>query len=640
MTPLLVPKPSRLSVQKGFLQLDNETMIAIPAADKESLFRIAEKLQQAVHQWTTGKSSIVLQHSLQESTVQFQRLPLEHAQAYHLSIAENGILISYSEPEGALYAVSTLKQLLQQYGSQLPCLHIEDEPQYPVRGLLFDVSRNKVPTLVTLYRVVDWMSDLKLNQLQLYMEGFVFAYPSFPQVWETGTPLTGEDLLKLDRYCRERYIDLVPNQTSFGHMDAWLMEEFVHLAETPGGFWYNDQLFLTAGTLDPSNPDSLGHIQKMQDDLLPYFSSSYYNVNCDETYELGKGNNKQKLEEVGYGRLYLEFVHKIADSVKAHGKQMMFWSDMIVQHPDLIPEIPADSILLEWGYEADHPFAERCKLFKEHNLDHYVCPGTCTWNTLTGKVENMLENMRQAAKSGLTYGAKGYLTTHWGDIAHFHQLTSLCAGLVYGAALSWNLEGSEDMDLAAALDLVVYQDSVGRAGQVTLALGNYYLLEPYRIHDATLLGRMFYKPLDDMSIVKNLQPEHLLAIDTYIDDQLSLFKSAQIKAKDASWLEDEITAGAKLVKLACQLALLKCRLRDQADLEARVAQEDQAAIQQNLREFVRQVDSYLSEYRILWLRRNRWSNGYKKNLQGSGLEESMSYLTEIREQCRNMMVDK
>lgn len=124
-----------------------------------------------------------------------------------LHINEKGLIAAYGSPQGAYYAAATLKQLLQQCGRTLPYLHICDQPDFAARGLMLDISRNKIPTLDTLYRIIDLMADLKLNQLQLYIEGAPFAYESFPQVWELETPLTGDEILLLDAYCRERYIE-------------------------------------------------------------------------------------------------------------------------------------------------------------------------------------------------------------------------------------------------------------------------------------------------------------------------------------------------------------------------------------------------------------------------------------------------
>ena len=40
---------------------------------------------------------------------------------------------------------------------------------------MFDVTRDRVPTMATLYELVDLLASLKINQLQLYSE-HTFAY--------------------------------------------------------------------------------------------------------------------------------------------------------------------------------------------------------------------------------------------------------------------------------------------------------------------------------------------------------------------------------------------------------------------------------------------------------------------------------
>ncbi len=60
---------------------------------------------------------------------------------------------------------------------------------------------------------------------------------------------------------------------------------------------------------------------------------------------------------------------------------MQFWGDIINQYPELVPDIPKDTIALEWGYEADHDFPGKAKLFAESGVPFYVCPGTSSWTT-------------------------------------------------------------------------------------------------------------------------------------------------------------------------------------------------------------------------------------------------------------------
>ena len=104
------------------------------------------------------------------------------------------------------------------------------------RGLMLDISRNRVPTMATLHRLIDALQALKYNELQLYTE-HTFAYADHETVWQNASPLTASEILELDGYCADRGIELVPNQNSFGHMERWLKHaDYKQLAECPDGF--------------------------------------------------------------------------------------------------------------------------------------------------------------------------------------------------------------------------------------------------------------------------------------------------------------------------------------------------------------------------------------------------------------------
>ncbi|QGQ97514.1 glycoside hydrolase [Paenibacillus psychroresistens] len=628
---MLVPHPKSLTVFEGKYVMKRAAIIGIPAEKKDELFFTARRLQSAILDYTQIRADIVLVRlGKQAASVTFEDEKTEtlSTEGYTLNIDENGIRIGYSTLSGAFHAVSTLKQLLHQFGKVLPCLTIEDEPDFAARGLLFDISRNKIPTMETLFKLVDEMADLKMNQLQLYMEGFSFAYPSFPEVWETGTPMTGEDILILNRYCLERFIDLVPNQNSFGHMDAWLArKEFADLAECPGGYWYNESLFLTAGTLNPADPRSIELVETMQDDLLPYFSSEMYNVGFDETYELGKGKNKEAAEQVGAGRIYLDFLHQVSETVKRRGKRMMFWGDIIIKDPELITELPQDAIALEWGYEAEHPFAEHGRKFREAGVPFYVCPGTSCWNSIVGRTDNMKENLLQAAIHGKANGAAGFLNTHWYDIISLHHFPFIYPGLAYGAALSWRVDNNRDMDIAKFLNVFVFEDRNETIGGLLLDLGNSYLLEQHRIQDGSILGRIFHKGLDDRDVLKDRTISDFQRVASYVSEQERCMKSVDMRCHDASLLDAEFHNGIGLILLACKLGELKCMLFED---------ESEPKVLLMLEGWIRDAELILSDFKQLWLKRNRWSNGYV-NCTSSGLDESAGFIEKIRLQCKEKL---
>ena len=153
-------------------------------------------------------------------------------EAYTLEINEHVIIITSSSTTGQLWAIKTLKQIVYQSDDLLPCLKIEDEPVLEIRGYMLDISRGKIPKLKTLYKLIDLLSDLKINHLQLYVEGFSYEYPSFDKKYfYNKNALKPEDFIKIGRYAKLKGIDFVPCHNTFGHMSEWLKHsEFKELA--------------------------------------------------------------------------------------------------------------------------------------------------------------------------------------------------------------------------------------------------------------------------------------------------------------------------------------------------------------------------------------------------------------------------
>ena len=410
------------------------------------------------------------------ATIRFLRVgALEGPQSYRLRVAPDGVLAEATDRAGLFYAAVTLAQLARLSNGRLPACAIDDAPDFPARGVMLDISRDKVPTMATLFGLVDRLAGLKINQLQLYTE-HAFAYSGHEEVWGRSSPVTGEEMRALDAYCRGRCVELVPNQNSFGHLERWLaLPRYQGLAELPQGGaplpWGGVHEKPTS--LCPTDPRSMAFLAGLYDELLPNFTSRLFNVGCDETFDLrGEGRSRERVKQVGEGRVYLEFLQKIHALVSARGRRMAFWGDIIIHHPELVPEIPPDAVALEWGYEADHPFDAHGAKFSAARVPFYVCPGTSSWNSLSGRTQNMLENLRSAAENGLKHGACGYLITDWGDGGHWQPLGVSFAAFTYGASLSWCLEANRGIDVAQASDAHLTEG----LGRVLLELGDVYRL--------------------------------------------------------------------------------------------------------------------------------------------------------------------
>ena len=286
----------------------------------------------------------------------------DHPEGYALTISKTGIEIAYRETSGLRAASATLRQLLREYGRRLPCRGIRDWPDFARRGVMLDISRGRVPTLKTLLHLAERLADFKINELQLYTE-HTFAYKKYKSVWKGWGALTGAEIRTLDRRCRELGIDLVPNQNSFGHLRQFLEDpRLKKLGELSEPYEAETKDFLRRPTtLAPTHHGTLPFLRGLYDELLPNFSSDFFNIGGDETWDLGKGQSRKVCDAKGRGRVYLEFLKKIHRQVATRKKRMMFWGDILLKYPKLVRELPQGVIALNWGYEADHPFAKRSR---------------------------------------------------------------------------------------------------------------------------------------------------------------------------------------------------------------------------------------------------------------------------------------
>ena len=368
--------------------------------------------------------------------------------------------------------MATLRQIIREHGCRLPCLRIRDWPAFARRGVMLDISRGRVPKLATLLDLAERLADFKINELQLYTE-HTFAYRKHQPVWHSWGALTAAEIRTLDARCRELGIDLAPNQNSFGHLREFLVHPpLKKLAEVPAPYASEVDDFLRhPTTLAPNHPGTLLFLRGLYDELLPNFSSEFFNVGCDETWDLGRGQSKKLCARLGKGRVYLDFLKQIHREVSRRDKHMMFWGDIILKYPQLIRELPRNLVALNWGYEADHPFEKEAAQFAKAKIPFYVCPGTSTWMTLIGKHDNAFANLRAAAKAGRKHGARGYLITDWGDGGHPQPLAVSWPLFVACAALAWNAKDFDESKLAAVLSRDVFGDASGKVAGAALRLG-------------------------------------------------------------------------------------------------------------------------------------------------------------------------
>ena len=249
-----------------------------------------------------------------------------------------------------------------------------------------------------------------------------------------------------------------------------MLPEYQHLGEMPG---YRGRPGGT--TLCPGDRGSIRLMEELYDEFMPLFEPEDFNVCCDETWELGRGRSKRRADSVGVGKVYLDFLVKLHRLCRKHGKRMNAWADIVLQHPELLGELPKDVVMLNWDYGADGGRIPRTKEIAAAELPLVVCPGTSGWNTHGTRLDNAIVNVRRFAAQGRKHGAEGLLNTDWGDGGHRNFLGVSLHGFAHGGAHSWHGRGVDDETFTDRFAMHVFGEKTGKLAGAIRTLGRTYL---------------------------------------------------------------------------------------------------------------------------------------------------------------------
>jgi hexosaminidase len=532
-------------------------------------------------------------------------------EGYELGIGADGAEIIAGDAAGTFHARATIEQLARLHDGSLPVGTIRDHPDLPIRAVMIDVSRDKVPTMATLRDLIDRLASWKVNQVQLYSE-HTFAYRNHAEVHAAASPFTSLEIRELDRFCQDRFVELVPNQNCLGHMNRWLLHDrYRSLAIAPDGFVDPYGLGHEAMTLDPANPGSLALVRELLGELLPLFSSRRVNIGLDETWELPR----ERLDE------FFQWAATLRALPELDGHEVIIWGDMFSGHPELVAQVPAGVTVCEWGYDAGYPFVERTALLADAGIPFWVAPGTSSWLSIGGRVTNSVTNCREAVEAALANGGVGFLNTDWGDRGHLQQLPISDPGFAYGAAVAWCLEANAGIDLGAALSAHAYNDPTRELATALLTIGDAHRLVTSQIPNHSILVMHLYFPQIRVGrgISRGVTVAELGAVnDALATARLAVDRSRSRRA-DAAELVDEVHWTIEVLELATDDAL--ARLAGDGTL-ASIPEDQRLA-------FAVRLDALTDRHRRLWLARNR----------PGGLPDSVAWLENLGAAYRTGEVD-
>ncbi|MBR6553843.1 MAG: family 20 glycosylhydrolase [Clostridia bacterium] len=470
MLNMLIPAPKALTLGKGSTNLKNYK-IALSYSCDYRIFKAAQKLAEELSAETRTEIAVtkVLGEPALDGCINLIAEEGE-GEGYTLAVCPASVTVRGASLAGLFYGIQTLRQLIKDTKGVISVLDIEDAPDMKSRGFYQDISRGRVPTVESTKRIIDMLAYYKENAFQLYIE-HTFLFDEYLGIARPDNAMTAAEIMELDQYCYDNFIDFVPSLSTFGHLyrllesPRWKQYCELETYEPSGNKWYDAMIH---HTIDPSNPESINIIGSMIDQYIPLFRSKYFNICCDETFDLGKGRNAGK----DSGALYLEFTRKIIDHVTSRGKTVMMWGDIILHHPEIMDSFPKDVVMLNWSYDAN-PYLENTVKFRDAGYAQILCPGTSCWNQMSEVANYAEQNIIKMIRSGHENGAMGSLNTAWGDYGHTAAINTTLYGIVLGAAISWNKdENVPSKEFDNRVSYLVYGDKTGKAMEYVRELGD------------------------------------------------------------------------------------------------------------------------------------------------------------------------
>ena len=335
----------------------------------------------------------------------FQPGPDLREEGYILDVSDDAVVILGESARGRYYGVMTLLQLMEQRKKSIvvPGIAIRDWPREGIRGITDDLSRGQVSTMENFKKIIRFLSRHKLNVYSPYMED-MFVFKSHPLIGKGRGALTAADVRELDAYAKQHHVQVIPIFETLGHWENILaLPEYARFAEFPG-----------AHTVNVSDEAVYTILDEMISELSVAFSSPYFNIAADESWDVGLGANKARVAASDLANVHAEHYKRLFDTLKKYKKKPMMYGDIILNNPTILEKIPKNVIIVDWHYGAQEEYSSPAT-FRNAGFPFVVSPAV--WN-FTGPFPNYINtmvNVQNLNRDGFRNGSLGLLTSNWND---------------------------------------------------------------------------------------------------------------------------------------------------------------------------------------------------------------------------------
>lgn len=272
-------------------------------------------------------------------------------EAYKIRIEEKNIVVTSKGDKGRYYADITLEKILSE--ERVPLCTIEDEPAFSYRGFMIDSARH-MQTIEELKKYISAAAEFKFNVFHWHLcddQGWRIESEAYPELMvkgayrdchgfgsvdarEYGGYYTKAEIRDIIDFCKERYIEVVPEIDMPGHTTAlistypWLSCRGEQIPVATNGGIFRD-------VLCPGKEEVYEFCFKLLDEICELFPAPYLHIGGDETPKSRWCNCEkcqQKIKEEGLKdveELQGYFTNRIMDFLESKGKQVLAWNETL-----------------------------------------------------------------------------------------------------------------------------------------------------------------------------------------------------------------------------------------------------------------------------------------------------------------------
>lgn len=362
----LMPWPQSISVTNGSFALDKNFKVNITGNPNPRIFaRTSQFLRRLdgrtglfFDQGFVTKINEFPSAQLQINCSKAGNVGINQDESYQLEIQSNKIIINANSDLGAMHALETLLQLLQNNSTSyyFPTVTISDFPRFTWRGLMIDAARHFQPVDV-IKRNLDAMAAMKMNVFHWHLtddQGWRIElknHPKLTQLASDGNYYTQEEIKNIVKYAEERGIMVIPEIDVPGHGTAILtaypeVGSKLNFDKNTYSLERNSGIFTP--TLDPSNPKTYQLLSEIFDEVCPLFSGNYFHIGGDENEGKDWDSNpkiqefKKKNNFANNHELQTYFTMQLIPMLKKHNKQLMGWEEIMTKN------LSKDAIIHSW----------------------------------------------------------------------------------------------------------------------------------------------------------------------------------------------------------------------------------------------------------------------------------------------------